>query len=75
MERNFKAARNGNVKGTHPSPKSGEEWGTLKFKGKTKTTSKTKKPQDELPEWYHRRRSEVNCGEYGRKGRATRQIR
>ena len=25
-----------------------------------------KSPQDELPEWYHQRRDEVNSGKYGR---------
>jgi hypothetical protein len=72
----FKTSRNCNVKGTHPSPTAGEGWGTRQFKGKFKyhdkikdkgkTTSKTKQLQDELPEWYHRRRSVVNCGKYGR---------
>jgi len=64
--------------------KNGEDWGTRKFKdkfkrknkvrttNKVKTTTKAKPLQDELPEWYHRRRSEVNCGKYRRKGRATR---
>ena len=61
----------GNVKGTHPSPTAGEGWGTrkfkykFKFKNRVKTTSKTKQLQDELPEWYHRWRDEVNCGKYG----------
>jgi len=55
--------------------KNGEDWGTRQFKGKFKyhdkikdkgkTTSKTKQLQDELPEWYHRRRGEVNRGKYG----------
>jgi len=30
-----------------------KECGTLKFKIKFKTKSKTNQPQDELPEWYH----------------------
>jgi hypothetical protein len=42
--------------------------GTRKFKNKfkNKITSKTNQPQDELPEWYHQRRDEVNSGKYGR---------
>jgi len=52
--------------------KNGEDWGTrkfkykFKFKNRVKTTSKTKQLQDELPEWYHRRHNEVNCGKYRR---------
>ena len=48
--------------------KNGEGWGTRKFKNKfkNKITSKTNQPQDELPEWYHQRRDEVNSGKYGR---------
>jgi hypothetical protein len=38
-------------------------WGTRKFKFKGKT--KTNQLQDELPEWYHPGRREVNCGKYG----------
>jgi hypothetical protein len=56
--------------------KNGEDWGTLKCKGKfndrfknkfkDKTKCKTNQLQDEVPEWYHQRRDEVNCGKYGR---------
>jgi hypothetical protein len=64
----FKTTRNGNVKGTHPSPNAGEEWGTLKFKSKfrDKNDKQDKAPQDEVPEWYHLPGREVNCGKYGR---------
>ena len=68
-------------KATRPSPKAGEERGTLKCKGKLKdrfknkfkdkTTCKTNQLQDELPEWYHLQRGEVNCGSYAAKSRAT----
>jgi hypothetical protein len=36
--------------------------GTLKTKTKTKTKTNTKRPQDELPEWYHPVRGKVDCG-------------
>jgi hypothetical protein len=47
--------------------------GTRKFKTKTKSNSKrkTNQPQDELPEWVHRGRGDINEEKHGSKRWAT----
>jgi hypothetical protein len=49
-----------NVKGNPPFAKGGRRAGHPQIQRQTQKHKQDKKPQDELPEWYYRRRGVVN---------------